>query len=260
MRNTIRKIYLALKANKQSIHLSNHILIGVHHKTGTVWLGSIFKHICSLYDIEYYQSLPEKLPNAFSVLLHNHSQFDFNSILQSFRGLHMIRDPRDIIISGCFYHQKSREKWLHCPREEFGGLTYQQKINSFGSLDEKILFEIENCGSWTIHEMLDWNYSREEFLEIKYEDLIVDDDLARFHEIFTFLGFPGYSIPTLLSITYNKSLFSGSQKKSMHIRSGKSQQWKQYFKSIHKEKFLTLFGDALIQLGYEEDHDWFVRE
>jgi len=241
--------------SKLECELPAKILIGTHHKTGTVWLKSVFLSICRYYSLKFYEGKQDKLPKNFDVFLQDHSKFDLSK-LKPFRGVHIIRDPRDVIISGCFYHQKSKEYWLHQPRKNFQGLTYQQKINSYESLDDKILFEMENIGRQNISDILSWSYECPSFYEIKYEDLINDADLMIFHQMFSFLGFPGSSIPTLLTAAYEKSLFSGQYRKSVHIRSGKTSQWKKHFKSVHKDRFVDLFGDALIKLGYEKNNDW----
>ena len=60
-----------------------------------------------------------------------------------------------------------------------------------------------------IRSVLCWDYSRPEFYELKYEDLVDDVQLLLFHEVFISLGFPGSVIPHLLSIAYENSLFSG---------------------------------------------------
>jgi len=241
---------------KSGCKLSHKILIGTHHKTGTSWLNSIFRDICRHHSLIYYYGSQDSLPGLFDVFFQDHSIFDFHSLGVGFRGIHLIRDPRDVIISGCFYHQKSGEAWLHRPMKELQGFTYQQKINSYGNIDDKILFEMENSGRETICDMLNWNYTRSSFYEMKYEDLIKDTDLMLFHKLFCFLGFPGSVIPSLLAISYNNSLFSGQHRKSVHIRSGETNQWKNYFKPSHKDRFLELFGDALIRLGYEKDDNW----
>jgi len=88
---------------------------------------------------------------------------------------------------------------------------------------------------------------------------MTDVDLLLFHRIFTFLGIPGEVIPRALQTAYDNSLFSGKVF-SQHIRSGKNQQWRDYFKPIHQERFHDLFGDALIKLGYEEDDNWTCGE
>ncbi|MFX0202290.1 MAG: sulfotransferase domain-containing protein [Candidatus Hodarchaeota archaeon] len=241
---------------KSECKLSNKILIGTHHKTGSYWLSSVFQNICRHYSLTFYAGTQDSLPEQYDVFFQNHSVFDLDSIGVPFRGIHIIRDPRDVIISGCFYHQKSEEEWLHRPRKDLQGLTYQQKINSYRNIDDQILFEMENVGKETICDMLNWDYTCSSFYELKYEDLIEDIDLILFHKIFSFLGFPGSVIPNLLAIAYNKSLFSGLHSKSVHIRSGETNQWKKYFKPNHKDRFLELFGDALIRLGYEKKTNW----
>ena len=238
------------------MELKNKVLVGTHHKTGTVWMMKIFIQICLKFGWNFFSEKQEKLPRDFDIFFQDHSLFDLNDLQMEYRGLHLIRDPRDRIVSGCFYHQKSQEKWLHIKKDEFGGLTYQEKINSYDSLDDQIMFEMNNAGLWDIQQMLNWNYTNPAFYEVKYEDLILDENLFLFHNIFTFLGFPGKGIPEILRIAYDNSLFSGNLEKSIHIRSGEPRQWEKYFKHSHKIRFLELFDDALIKLEYERNDDW----
>jgi hypothetical protein len=240
--------------------LPHKVLIGTHHKTGTVWLRSIFHAICRHYSLRFFEGKQADAPEHYDVFFQDHSRFNLDLFDEPVRGWHVIRDPRDIIVSGCFYHQESREQWLHRPRENLGGRTYQEAINSAATVDKKIAFEMENVGRLTIGELLSWDYSRPTFCELRYEDLIEDTALLTFHRAFSFLGFPGYAVPGLLAIAYDKSLFSNRVKASDHIRSGQVGQWRKYFTRRHKERFLELFGDVLIQLGYERNHDWPVTE
>ncbi len=232
------------------------MLVATHHKTGTQWMATIFKEISRTLGLRYFYGSQEKLPKGTDIFFQDHSMFNFDQFQDEYRGVHMIRDPRDRIISGCFYHQKSDEKWLHIKRKEFGGISYQDKINSYTSFDDQIFFEMAYSGKWGIHEMLAWDYANPAFMEVKYEDLIMDEDLFLFHKIFVFLGFPGRCIPKVLKISYDNSLFSGNISRSVHRRSGKTRQWEKYFKPQHKAKFLELFDDVLIKLGYESNNDW----
>ena len=236
--------------------LENKVLVGTHHKTGTVWMKNIFSQSCSKLKLKFFNGKIEQSPPDFNVILEHHSQFDLENINTNYKGLHIIRDPRDIIISGCFYHQKSHEKWLHNSQDKFGGLTYQEKINSYDTLDDKILFEMENSSLWNINAIINWDYANPAFLEVRYENLITDIDLLLFHKIFTFLGFSGQVIPDMLKIAYSNSIFSGNLRKSVHVRAAKEKQWEKYFKPKHKARFLELYGDALIKLGYENSHEW----
>lgn len=110
---------------------------------------------------------------------------------------------------------------------------------------------MENAARNVIEDIRSWNYDNPYFIEIKYEDLIQDTDLILFKEVFQFLGFKERIIPSLLRIAYRKSLFSGQVSNKKHIRSGKKQQWKEYFKPIHEAKFVELFDDVLLKLNYE---------
>ena len=235
----------------------NHkILIGTHHKTGTVWLSSIFYQICRRARLVYFSGTQADLPEVFDVFLQNHSRFAFERIPAHWRGLHVIRDPRDVIVSGCFYHQTSSESWLHRKRKDFGGLTYQEKINSYSSLEDQLLFEMDNVGAATIQEMVAWDYENPAFLEVKYEDLISDCELFLFHRIFVHLGFQSRTLPDLLKIAYSMSLFSGNLKRSEHVRSGNSGQWRRYFTPALRDAFAQRHGDSLRALGYEQDGAW----
>ena len=227
--------------------LSNLVLIGTHHKTGTAWMQSIFHQMALIYNVPVRTDELDITPTYGQVYLNGHSRFDFevaNKI--DYRGLHLIRDPRDIIVSACFYHQKSDEPWLHKKRSEFGGLTYQEKINSFLSVDDCILFEMEGSAGGNIADIKNWCYENRHFIEVKYEDLIVDKQLLLFHQIFSFLGFHPCFVPKALEIAHNNSLFSKSSVvNNAHIRSGKPRQWENHFKAIHKDRFIELFGDIL---------------
>ena len=169
--------------------------------------------------------------------------------------MHLIRDPRDLIISGVFYHERcTSERWLTVPNPKFQGLSYQQTLAGLPSLEEKIRFEMLHIGGSTIRDMLAWNYGRPQFYEAKYEDLIEDVELRRFRDIFTFLGYPEEQMDELLQIAFNCSLFSG--RVNGHIRSGLPRQWQSYFtKPLHRQ-FLEHFGDALVRLGYEQNDQW----
>ena len=54
---------------KQECKLSNKILIGTHHKTGTVWLESIFREICRSHNLKFYTGEQDSLPAQFDVFL-----------------------------------------------------------------------------------------------------------------------------------------------------------------------------------------------
>ena len=238
--------------NSQIEHL---LVICTHHKTGTNWLRKIFETIASKQQLNFYLGEQSSLPLDTQIFFQEHSMVSLNK-LSKYKGLHIIRDPRDIIVSGCFYHAKSDEPWLHKPQKWYGNMTYHQKINSYNTFEEKLFFEMDNCASWTIDKIAEWNYQQKDMYEVKYENLVMDQNLFIFHHIFHFLGFTENILLDCLYVAYENSLFSGKVSPTKHIRSGKIQQWKNFFNREHKSKFKAKFGDLLIQLGYEKDNNW----
>ena len=177
-----------------------HILVGTHHKTGTVWMSNVFREISYRLTVPYldvndlgvawresekrHGLLQDFISRAQGkvIIFDGSSQFPNLSLIEPdftlhFRGVRMIRDPRDVAISAASYHARASEPWLHVPREKFGGLTYQQKNRSFSTLKEKILFELDNSHRRMVRQMVSFN-DQGVFCDAKYEDLIDDTSLT----------------------------------------------------------------------------------
>lgn len=233
-------------------------LVGTHHKTGTVWMRDVFRQICEHRGTPFFSGRQRDAPASCAVMFQDHSEFDLAALAVPFRGLHMIRDPRDVIISGAFYHRHAAEKWLHRRQWRFGLKSYQTAINACPTEEKALLFEMENAAGRTIRAMLDWDYTNPCFFEVRYEDLIQDETLEIFRRIFIFLGYEEAELPSLLEIVRQNSLFSGCRNPH-HVRSGKVAQWKEHFTPALRARFVELFGDALERLGYEaEGSKWML--
>ena len=192
---------------------------------------------------------PYRAERKGSIHLHTHGRFN-QPMNDVFKGFHLIRDPRDLIVSGCFYHQRANEAWLRKPSSRFGGKSYQEKLNSLQHIDDKIMFEMENCASWNIKDMLDWNYQDDRYINAKYEELLKDEDLKLFDNVFKHLSFEPNLRSFFHAAVMKNSLFNPEMKRSKHIRSGKERQFVKYFKDVHHARFEELFGNALERMGY----------
>ena len=237
------------------------IFIGSFHKSGSWLMDEIWTRAAERLDLKLWpmpdQSVRE--PDHWDVCFHWHSDFGDAPAGVKHKGILVIRDPRDVIISGAHYHCKADESWLHTPdvrlsrglAPRLDGMTYQQKINSLPSTEERLLFELENAGRITVQEMLTAITKYPSFRIVKFENLITDYDLMEYHKLFSFLGFRGADIPALLSIAFENSIFSGNLPKSGHVRSARPAQWKTDFSPRVLAAFEAAFGDAPRRLGYE---------
>ena len=241
-----------------------HVLVATHHKTGTVWMMSVFSAIArrtgsAFENINRYRD-PSRVRDVIQSAInadHRHILLDWNAefgdvdLPPRIRGIHLIRDPRDVVVSGAKYHTWSTERWLHEPRDEFGGLSYQEKINRCASADERQLFELDYKAKDTIERMLAFS-DRGVFRTVKYESLIRDDNMIDWHAILVFLGFRGPELIVALEEVYRKSLFGGFDPRSRrHIHDGAVEQWKSSMSLAVQAAFRARFPDALQRLGYE---------
>ena len=129
-----------------------------HHKVGTVWFNRVLRKIAHRYGLVMYAGEQEGLPSSSAdIFLQEHSYVD-TSVLPEHRGAHMVRDVRDIIVSGYFYHVWTNEEWVHVPKDKYEGKTYQEYLNSL-SQPEGISAEIKRfASSRDFHSMLSWDY------------------------------------------------------------------------------------------------------
>ena len=110
------------------------------------------------------------------------------SIGKTCRILHLIRDPRDVLISAMHYHKASRESWLHEPIPGYDNLTYQRVLHNLPTKLAQYIFEMENSSASTFRDMLKWRYGRANCFEARYEDLRQDTQLVLWQRIMAFLG------------------------------------------------------------------------
>jgi hypothetical protein len=263
------------------------ICLFCYHKVGTALLNKVFSEICEInnWKIQKVLGKQSELPKNADIILFCHSLVDLNNFKSPFIGVHLIRDPRDIIVSGYLYHCRTNEKWcinsdfdttppIKFPKvpysqqhrsekwkkeyiESLGGQSYQQNLLNLSQRDG-IFFEMNNYGAWTIESMKNWNYNMNNILELKFEELMTDYDNI-FQIIFQYIGFSKSQIKTGMEIAKKHDLRRKSDQEiqnDKHISSRNFSKWKKYFEEEHKKKFNQKFGEILINLGYETNNNW----
>jgi hypothetical protein len=245
-----------------------NVVVATHHKTGTVWMSTVFKAIskglgATFIDFwSHYDRLDRPLRSPFVLFNHDSMFLQYSDVLarEDVRVLHLIRDPRDVLISAMHYHKISTEAWLQQPAAGQHEVGYQRKLTSFATPVEQYLFELENATNSTIEDMLDWKYDRANCFELRYEDLRRDHSMALWSRIVSFLGFEEAERVFCKDCFWTHGLFGvAANANRRHVRSGDVAQWKREFTAELALAFVERFPDALQILGYEPDDLWIER-
>jgi hypothetical protein len=176
------------------------------------------------------------------------------------RGFHVIRDPRDILVSMYFSHKNTHV--VSDPRA--GEILRNRELLSEIDKQEGLRYLMEHSGYFgrVMREIASWDYARENFYEVKFETLTMQP-LTEFDKIFDFLGLPVEE--SVLEDIIERNSFGAMKKrwnekhpgkKSSHYRKGKSGDWQNHLKGTTREMFKDRYGDLLIRLDYEPDKEW----
>lgn len=272
---------------KKKHSLKVPIYIFCHHKVATVLLSDVFSDFCHRVGLNFYSlfGYQKEIPERADVILFCHSLLSPDILKNPFVGVHIIRDPRDIVISGYLYHRRTDEAW--CINKNFDytkpikfpyvpysqehkdeswkenylrslkGVSYQENLLSLNQ-DDGIVFEMDHYGGWTIRDILKWNYNHPNILEIRFEDLMMyyDDIFSRIVSHFNIDKGIAKEL-VRVSVKYDLKRKSDDEiRKIKHVSSTEKQKWKKYFNQSIGNMFIHKFDNALIYLGYEKNNDW----
>lgn len=267
-----------------------------HHKCATTWMQNILADVCrstrrhmTTFDNskQFNGDLAEYLKqNPLEVMAYTNADIEQVRRIPALRGVHLIRDPRDVVVSGYFSHLKSHptEGWAEL-------IDHRQRL---ASLDKEggLLAEIEFSGS-TIELMQTWDYEQDTVLELRYENLVkapyssllragihwglVDErDFSACDEIRALVN-RGYdvvrrlsrnrvhlqwTVPTVPAASFLEIIYShrferkskgrkpGLEDTSSHYRKGIAGDWKAHFTPEVTACFEARFPDLLKKLNY----------
>ena len=132
-------------------HNDAPVLVGTHHKTGTVLLQHILKDACrqlrwrcTFNHHPHYCASPEDAiaANLQLCFLQHGIRFRLQSGA-SYRFIHGIRDPFEVVLSGYQDHLKTTESWAHRPDPRWNGTSYLKHLNAI-PLREGLLTELQH--------------------------------------------------------------------------------------------------------------------
>lgn len=270
-----------------------------HHKGATTWIRNIVYNVCfelgikpatvgfsNKFEHDLKTFIERERIDFLSYVL---ADFKYVSTLDNFKGFHVVRDPRDVIVSGYFSHlySHSTDKWKKL-------IPHREKLEKV-SKEHGLFLEME-FSKQTLEDVYNWNYSLPNILELKMEN-IIQNPYESFVEVFQFLGILDKSkmsvrerllysasnlmarkvrrytpfqvstnkMPTdrVLEIVYKNRFYEkakgrgrGKEDVKSHYRKGIAGDWKNHFNEEHVKFFKDNYNDLLIKLEYESDFNW----
>ncbi len=192
-----------------------------------------------------------KTRNTRLIVFHNHSVFPNIVYLRGFKGIHLIRDPRDILISAVRYQETTDATWVKKRRADLGGKSVQQVLRDCDTMEAKLMFEMSYVGKDNLERMSRFERG-DVFKDVKYEFLVSDCDLVVTKRIAAHFGFGPRDTELFLDAMMENSLFGRVRKEDKrHIKDGSASQ----FVDVYTQKCYDLFGklgfcEYLDKLGY----------
>lgn len=261
-----------------------------HHRCATLWTVAIIKAISRELGLrvaqeDRYHKLPEDVAHV-DFLMHLNATRSITEQLTilPYRGFHVIRDPRDILVSSYFSDKYSHPIY----RQEFA--QFRDQLNSV-EFDNGLALELDRRTA-EFQALEEWDYRKPNVLETRYEVLTVkpQEDFTR---ILQFLGVPmpqdGLALSSARAkIATNRLLHrvglglrvggipaeflqrtiegqafqklagrkKGEEDQKSHYRKGVAGDWVNYLTGPNKDRFKERWGQLLIDLGYEKNLDW----
>ena len=241
------------------------VLVNGSPKTGTTWMLKLVNSIPGYHGLGNFHGEIERYKIIEpGEVVHGHDWYtaDLAQIMKDkdIRVVHMIRDPRDQLISRVF----------HIRRDETH-IWHEQLKKS--SLDEAIELCIEGReglpGARTMVELTQsWFKSEIEVIVVRYEKLISDPEIE-FRSVLEYLetDLPDDLVTAIIERNqferlsagrkfWNKTRRRGQADPKSHFRKGIVGDWQNYLNEAHKAQFKEVAGDKLIELGYENGLNW----
>jgi hypothetical protein len=241
-----------------------------YHKCLTVYYGKVAAALFNKFSVsgikyKHFNSRIDEFLAEYSnykLTSVNNRSLDLSRFGPDLRVTRFIRDPRDLVVSGYFYHKRGAERWCHLPNPSAQdwyvingsapaclgeGETFTSYLNR---LDEEdgLIAEID-FRSAHFDSMRNWGRAPDSRIKLfKYEE-IMGNEPDVFSEMTAFYGL---SYPQVLLSKFLASRYSaGRIKNPTHIRNVSPHQWKRHFTKKVGDYFEARHGDILELYGYQ---------
>lgn len=262
-----------------------------HHRCATLWTASIIKAFTRELGVrvaqeDRYGKLPADL-GANDFLIHLNATQELIGLLphRNYRAFHVIRDPRDILVSSYFSDRYSHPVYGQSLAQ------FREELNQV-EFDEGLRLELDRRTA-EFNALAGWDYQNPNVYETRYEVLTVQP-AEEFAKILRFLGIPVHEagaapLADRATLMLNKGLrrlnlpslkaggiprefldqviarqafqklagrSKGNEDQKSHYRKGVAGDWVNYLLGANKDLFKERWGQLLVNLGYEKDLNW----
>jgi hypothetical protein len=175
-------------------------LLGVfcHHRCGSTWLSDLLEEVCRYTGHRFARVFDSEMVGGnlsdfvrrqqVEVLAYMNADWQQVEPLGALLGVHVVRDPRDILVSSYYAHRFSH------PTDYWTGLAdHRQELERL-SRGDGLLAEVQ-CRRMQFQQMLAWSYGAPGMLELRFEDLVGNpaDQVARLLEHLALLTDAGHA-------------------------------------------------------------------
>lgn len=215
--------------------------------------SSRFAHYESIQGLFYNRLRDHRIVsvNGFAV--------DPERIDGDFRIVRFVRDPRDLVVSGYFYHRRGAEPWfrMRAPTAEYwaaingnvppqmpGGISFAEYLQGL-SVEQGLIAEIE-FRKFHLESLREWPRD-ERIRQFRYES-ILGNEAAVFAEIFDFYGLT--RLEKLAAVKLARHYALQNRAGDRHIRDPLPGQWQEHFTPAVRDYFDDRYRDVIDELGY----------
>jgi len=148
-----------------------------HHRCASTWLSDLLEEVCRYTGHRFARVFDSEMVggdlSAFvqrdgvEVLAYMNADWRQVGPLGALLGVHVVRDPRDILVSSYYSHRFSH------PTDYWTGLADHRKELEGLSREEGLLAEVQ-CRRMQFEQMNSWSYGAPGILELRFEDLVGD--------------------------------------------------------------------------------------
>lgn len=178
----------------------------------------------------------------------SHIRRCLDTIGHDFRGFHLVRDPRDMVVSGYFSHRNSHpERWIF-QKMHFAALRSLP-------FEDGLRREIDYTGWLEFDDMATWPTDDPRIVEMQFETL-TKDPRSVFQPLLaeTDLAVDAAVLARILADNRFENLSGGrrpgEEDTASHYRKGVPGDWVNHFSAANLAYFMKRYGGLLTKYGY----------